>query len=180
MAYTPCPVPINSISTIGTTVTERGLTTQQFKDKFGVDLATMVAWLNTVHLAEDNAHLAEITSQFIRVSRDISLAGTQTISTLANRKISGIVAFGSVSGSLKWTQGMWGKTGGSYCVYTSGNTGTRYNGGAFLIFSDTDATNRTLGDLGNVTDNGFDIVWYKTGTGATANADLSFLVLYHD
>lgn len=56
MAYTNCTVPTNTISTIGTTVTERGLTTDQFKakfDKFGVDF---VAWFNATHLNELNTN----------------------------------------------------------------------------------------------------------------------------
>jgi hypothetical protein len=43
------------IAGIGTNVAERGLTTQQFKDKFDEGLTAFVAWFNETHKTEFEA-----------------------------------------------------------------------------------------------------------------------------
>jgi hypothetical protein len=52
MAYTPYTGATDTISNIGTTPEERGLTTAQFKAKFDEDFANFVAWWNATHLGE--------------------------------------------------------------------------------------------------------------------------------
>lgn len=52
MALTSCAVATDIIANLGTNVTERGLTTDQFKAKFDKGLTDFVAWFNATHLVE--------------------------------------------------------------------------------------------------------------------------------
>lgn len=56
MAMTPYSGDTSVIGKLGTTPQERGLTTQQFKDKFDENTKNFVAWFNTTHLADIAAH----------------------------------------------------------------------------------------------------------------------------
>jgi hypothetical protein len=55
MAMTSYSGDTSVIGKLGTTPQERGLTTQQFKDKFDEGLKTFVEWFNTTHKAEFEA-----------------------------------------------------------------------------------------------------------------------------
>ena len=59
MAMTPYSGDTSVIGKLGTTPQERGLTTQQFKDKFDEGLKTFVEWFNETHNGEINEHMAE-------------------------------------------------------------------------------------------------------------------------
>jgi|LSQX01.3.fsa_nt_gb hypothetical protein len=59
MAMTPYSGDTSVIGKLGTTPQERGLTTQQFKDKFDEGLKEFVAWFNSTHKTEFDAHLAD-------------------------------------------------------------------------------------------------------------------------
>lgn len=125
-----------------------------------------------------NAHLAEKVSQVITASRDLSLSGIQTVSTLANRKIRAIMAIGYVHTtkkmSISFTDGL--NIGG---LYTDGVNGDYLNGGG-INFSDTGTSDRTRGEILNIQDGSFDINWMIDGNGATGTAFIRFLIFYHD
>jgi len=55
MAMTPYSGDTSVIGKLGTTPQERGLTTQQFKDKFDEGLKTFVEWFNDTHKTEFDA-----------------------------------------------------------------------------------------------------------------------------
>jgi hypothetical protein len=57
MAMTPYSGETSIISGLGTSPQERGLTTQQFKDKFDEGLKAFVEWFNETHVAEANTYL---------------------------------------------------------------------------------------------------------------------------
>jgi hypothetical protein len=57
MAMTPYSGDTSVIGKLGTTPQERGLTTQQFKDKFDEGLKNFVQWFNETHIAEANTYL---------------------------------------------------------------------------------------------------------------------------
>ena len=59
MAMTPYSGDTSVIGKLGTTPQERGLTTQQFKDKFDEGLKAFVEWFNLTHKTEFDAHLAD-------------------------------------------------------------------------------------------------------------------------
>lgn len=59
MAMTPYSGDTSVIGKLGTTPQERGLTTQQFKDKFDEGLKEFVTWFNSTHKTEFDAHMAE-------------------------------------------------------------------------------------------------------------------------
>ena len=59
MAMTPYSGDTSIIGKLGTTPQERGLTTQQFKDKFDENTKNFVAWFNTTHIGEINSHMAD-------------------------------------------------------------------------------------------------------------------------
>jgi len=60
MAMTPYSGDTSVIGKLGTTPQERGLTTQQFKDKFDEGLKTFVEWFNETHNGEINEHMADM------------------------------------------------------------------------------------------------------------------------
>jgi len=62
MAMTPYSGDTSVIGKLGTTPQERGLTTQQFKDKFDEGLKNFVQWFNTAHKSEYDAHVADYTN----------------------------------------------------------------------------------------------------------------------
>jgi len=69
----------NTISTIGTTVQERGLTTDQFKAKFDANLAAFVVWFNGTHKTEFDAYVADVVTrktEFDAHVADIAQHGT--------------------------------------------------------------------------------------------------------
>lgn len=60
MAMTPYSGDTSVIGKLGTTPQERGLTTQQFKDKFDEAFKSFIEdYFNTTHIGEINAHLAD-------------------------------------------------------------------------------------------------------------------------
>jgi len=65
MAMTPYSGDTSVIGKLGTTPQERGLTTQQFKDKFDEGLKTFVEWFNETHNGEINEHMADMAAHGI-------------------------------------------------------------------------------------------------------------------
>lgn len=55
MAFTPYTAPTSIIGTLGTNPSQRGLTTQEFKDKFDQFGTEFTAWFNAVHRPELDA-----------------------------------------------------------------------------------------------------------------------------
>lgn len=83
MAFTPYSGATNKIGAIGTSPVERGLTTQEFKDKFDEFADEFVAWFNTTHLEEVGAaaqgnflHQAIIDGNF-QVAQAVPVVGTE-------------------------------------------------------------------------------------------------------
>lgn len=138
-------------------------------------------------LAQDalnlSTHKAEDTSQFIAFSRDLSLTGVQTITTLNNRKIRSIHAIGTVNGTKKQSIGLCGLVGGgvSYTQPTTGNYAISSSSSAanLIGFSDDTTANRTFGTAKNFLNGSFDIDWTRIGSGATGTANLGLLITYH-
>jgi hypothetical protein len=62
MAFTEYTGDTTIIGALGTNPAERGLTTQEFKDKFDQFAHEFVAWFNATHVVEANAHLADYAS----------------------------------------------------------------------------------------------------------------------
>jgi hypothetical protein len=63
MAFTEYTKDTTIIGALGTNPAERGLTTQEFKDKFDQFAHEFVAWFNETHIAEADAHLADTVYQ---------------------------------------------------------------------------------------------------------------------
>ena len=61
MAFTEYTKDTTIIGALGTNPAERGLTTQEFKDKFDQFAEEFVEWFNATHIVEANAHLADNT-----------------------------------------------------------------------------------------------------------------------
>jgi hypothetical protein len=59
MAFTEYTGDTTIIGALGTNPAERGLTTQEFKDKFDQFAKEFVAWFNATHVVEADAHLAD-------------------------------------------------------------------------------------------------------------------------
>lgn len=79
MAMTPYSGDTSVIGKLGTTPQERGLTTQQFKDKFDEGLKTFVEWFNDVHKTEfdakaDTDDIPEIPDTIMTTDKDQTMA----------------------------------------------------------------------------------------------------------
>lgn len=68
MALTKCNVPGNVIGSLATRAEERGLTTQEFKDKFDEMPEGIKQYINDVLTEEIDAHMAESASKHITAS----------------------------------------------------------------------------------------------------------------
>lgn len=124
-------------------------------------------------------HKAENVTEIIEVMRDLTLTGTQTITLTKNKIPKSITCFANVLGTEKISFSIGSPTP-SKAFYKSGSSAKWYNGSGLAVFSDLEATNRTIaGSATNITKNSFDISWTRTGTGATGTATLSFLITYH-
>jgi hypothetical protein len=137
------------------------------------------AQINNLNAEVDN-HKSEVIAQAINTSRDLSLAGIQTVSNAAGRIVKSIIAMGVVQNTKKTSNGIWGN-GVQNCIYNFNDTGnSSSSSGVILGFSDLGTTNRTFGAITNVKAGSFDINWTHTGTGATGTAQVYLLVTYHD
>ena len=123
MAMTPYSGDTSVIGKLGTTPQERGLTTQQFKDKFDEGLKTFVEWFNETHNGEINEHMADMAAHGVshknllhnwdfrnpvnqRGQSNYSGAGVETIDRWRTRTSNdfvtvnnGSVTFGKTSGT---------------------------------------------------------------------------------
>lgn len=98
MALTKPTMAVNIITNLGTTVQERGLTTDQFKAKFDETSAAIKTYLNDVLTAELDLLIATFAT----------LTGTQTLTnkTLTSPKINENVAMTSTSTELNVLDGI--------------------------------------------------------------------------
>lgn len=129
-----------------------------------------------------NTHLAESVSEQIRVTRDLSIDGTQTITLTKNKIPKQIRINCCVNDSIKASIGTWseGETTGS-CIFTYGASHLwARNVGGIVRIAESTTTVRTNGTISNVRAGAFDIIWLKNSTGATGTADLFIDVSYHE
>ena len=93
MAMTPYSGDTSVIGKLGTTPQERGLTTQQFKDKFDEGLKEFVTWFNSTHKTEFDAHLADNMAHGLQQVATISLLNGWT---LPENKVFSVVKNGNI------------------------------------------------------------------------------------
>ena len=62
MAITKCTTPTDVIGSLGTSVTDRGLTTQEFKDKFDEMPEGIKTYINNILTVEIDVHMADYAS----------------------------------------------------------------------------------------------------------------------
>lgn len=123
------------------------------------------------------AHMAEITSQQFLVTRDMSIVGAQQYVT--SKRPKAIIIHAAVANTYKISCGTWGMSGerSASSIYTSDASIYNWSSDAVRIFDSLG--NYTSGYVQNVSENGFEINWIKTGAGGTGTAGLAILVLYH-
>lgn len=186
------------ISKLGTTPQERGLSTEQFKAKFDEGLKGFVEWFNNTHKTqfdakaettslnalqnEVSAHLAEIVSQQIHVTRDLAISGIQTISTL-NKDIKSISAIATVNATKHSCISLRGQNGKNVMLYadaTADNNRILESPSILIMFSSDNSLNRTRADITNIQKGSFDLNWVvNSGTGVVGTAVIGFLITYH-
>jgi hypothetical protein len=98
MAMTPYSGDTSVIGQLGTTPQERGLTTQQFKDKFDEGLKAFVEWFNLTHKTEFDAHMADTAklsgyAEYSKNGTQSIAQGVQTTLTLTEVKTNENVTF---------------------------------------------------------------------------------------
>lgn len=174
----------NSLDNKVDKVADKGLSTNDYSNLEKQKVADNESNLES-HLADyatlktgfEN-HKAEEISQTINISRNLSLVGSQTISTLPNKKIKNIEGVGIVPGTKKISFARWSPRGGSRQVHTTEDTGSFYEGVQFLMFAERNAVNnRTIVEISNATKGSFDLNF--TEGKATGTAFMQLTVLYH-
>lgn len=118
------------------------------------------AYLNAIK-SELDAHKAESMTHGISVSRDISLAGVQTISLPFKAK--SIIVFSSVGNSKLASWGFWAENSFQRSQAMRGDTGNILAHGE-AIRIDVDVSNNARGTIQNINETGFEINWAKTGS----------------
>lgn len=119
------------------------------------------------HLADFNhlkqsheTHLAETAPHLIVVTRDISLTGIQSISTPIKPKK--LTIYSITDGSKRWGVGFWANNV-QRGVYQAASDGFMRAESACVIIAES-ITNINRGTIQNVTDQGFEINWVRTGS----------------
>jgi hypothetical protein len=87
MALTKCAVSTDVIGTLGTTVAERGLTTQQFKDKFDEMPEGIKTYLNDTLTEELDTALAVTASETVAGKVELATAAETTTGTDDTRAV---------------------------------------------------------------------------------------------
>ena len=141
------------------------------------DLAGTGRTIETVKGNADDlaAHLAETVTYVASASRDISIAGTQTISGLPFTP-KGIECMAYIPGTITKCQGYWAPNA-QVGKATPGDTGVDIAAVGFIDIQPSGA-NYLSGVIKNVTATSFDIVWTKNAT-PTGTALLKFMIRGH-
>jgi hypothetical protein len=126
-----------------------------------------------------STHTGETVLQNLSATRDLTVAGVQTINGLAGKIPKAITVRAVVSGTKKVCLGSWAVSQQDN-IYQVGSTGNWIptTSGYAIILSD-DGSNSTLGAIQNVGTSSFEINWIKGSSGATGTANLEFDILYH-
>lgn len=139
----------------------------------------------TVNTAEDkaltpkalNTHQAQNFSEVISTTRDLTIAGTQTINSLPIRA-KHIEILATVPNTLKFSIGAVGNNGSQRCIVrTTDNLMTQLDRGIAMGES---AANMTLGAATINPDGTITINWTIVGTGATGTAQIRVIAFYHN
>lgn len=126
-----------------------------------------------------DTHKAEITTQLITISRDVTIEGAQVVATLPNRKIQAIKIFGLVNGTKRVCLGTW-MNGTQKGMYYNNDSQPYDATLAITVPTPESVANRTTGNVQSVSNNGFNIQWAKVGTGGVGTVTLNIEVYYHD
>ncbi|WP_313636729.1 hypothetical protein [Paenibacillus sp.] len=122
-------------------------------------------------------HKTERISHLVSITRDLSLTGTQKVSTFIKPKALIINACG-LNAPNKRSDGMYTEDGLQSALVVK-STGSIVKVTPAIFITNDDGTNATIGTIGNSTDTSFDIVWTKNGTGATGSAEINFMLISH-
>lgn len=188
MALTKCTVPDNVIGSLGTTAQERGLTTQEFKNKFDEIPEGIKEYINNVltteldnYIADYMSHKAERVTKVILTTHDLSLAGQQSIAEVGFRPQT-VIIFATVSGvagkaSLGFSDSTINLVISDFA--NAGIAGSYRMLAPYAVCMQDSIENSTLASVQSFDANGLTLNWEKTGTGATGNADIAILALSH-
>lgn len=124
-------------------------------------------------------HLAENVSELITVTRDLSIAGTQTINTTINKKIKAMLINVVVASSSKISIGRWDEFGQSTMYYAPSTSVWVGSSSRAISIAEGLANRRTDGVITNIRVGSFDINWSHSNNGATGSAMLQIQVFYH-
>lgn len=114
--------------------------------------------------------------EIISATRDLSLQGSQVVTTATNRKIKALHAIAAIPDTLKYSHG-FADSNGARSLFVLSNAKYNAHNNSLLMFSENMTADRAyctviLG-IGS-----FTLSWAKTGAGATGTAALHFLVYY--
>jgi hypothetical protein len=175
MAMTPYSGDTSVIGKLGTTPQERGLTTQQFKDKFDEGLKTFVEWFNETHNGEINAHMAENVHRVTIVTRNLSTAGVQSISLPFKAKKIEIRAI--ISDTNIISIGTWAENGTQNRI-SCRSDGT-WDASSQIISLTKVGTYQVISSIQNVSETGFELNWSIVAGSPTDTANLTIIASTH-
>lgn len=123
-----------------------------------------------------NAHLAESVAQRITATRDVSIAGIQTIATNFRPKQIDVIAF--VAGEKRVSWGNWSISGGQRVMVLIPDIGVFTIGDNTSIYL-REGNNHVIGTVQNIQNNSFEINWVKNLGSPTGTATLHIVVRGH-
>lgn len=124
---------------------------------------------------EVDTHLAEIVSQSIKVTRDASVLGVQQIVTSKKAKIIFIRA--NIAGTKMFSMGVFTPTRQS-STYSDGTSANWFEYGMAIAIQPSGG-NYVEGEIQNITETGFEILWSKVGSGVAGTIQIAMDLLYH-
>jgi hypothetical protein len=170
---------VEAINEVNTEIDTHALQDASLTIKGHVMLQTTVDTSETKALTPKalNNHKSQNFSEVISTTRDLSIAGTQTINSLPI-KPNHIDIIATVPNTLKFSIGAVGNNGSQRCIVrTSDNLMTQLDN---AISMGESAANMTLGTATINSDGTITINWVVAGSGATGVAQIRIIAFYHN
>jgi hypothetical protein len=192
MAFTEYTGDTTIIGALGTNPAERGLTTQEFKDKFDQFADEFVAWFNETHLPEVaekavlDEHKAETVNYVTDVSKSLNTDGTGAGEHTISISLPSTPKKIRIDACIMDTNfASWGEYGQNKqnCLYRyGGSTGVAGKMGNIvptIIFFGDGGGNHWVATVTSVSTSNIVLNWTKDGTGFTGTAYLRITAETH-
>ena len=147
------------------------------------DKSSLVGAVNEID-GDILSHKAQNVTEQIQSSRDLTVAGTQTIALSTSKTPKKINIIASIAEGIEMSMGSWceettSANGRTTFIRDSANPKWS-NTPRIIRLAQANAANRVDGALSNVQEGAFDVIWSMSGTGVSGTVTLIIDVLYHE